>query len=132
MFYLQGMNDIGGGATAAQITSAIQQVIDRVHAKGLAIIGATLFPLARPDVARWTAGMEAQRLAVNTWIRTQANYDAVVDFDRLMGGGPAYDGNASLKPEFVCSDQIHPNAAGYKAMAEFIDLDLFKKRTGDR
>jgi lysophospholipase L1-like esterase len=73
--------------------------------------------------------MEAQRLAVNTWIRTQANYDAVVDYDRLMSGGPVYDGNASLKPEFVCSgDQVHPNAAAYRAMGEFIDLGVFKSR----
>ena len=42
VFYLQGMNDIGGGASAAQVISAIQQIIDRVHAKGLAIIGILL------------------------------------------------------------------------------------------
>ena len=127
VFHLQGMNDIGGGAAAAQITAAMQQIIDRVHAKGLAIIGGTLFPLARPDVARWTASMEEQRLAVNAWIRTEARYDAVVDFDRLMSGGPVYGGNASLKPEFACSDAVHPNASGYKAMADFIDLAIFKK-----
>lgn len=132
VFHLQGMNDIGNGATAAQITSAVQQVIDRVHAKRLAVIGGTLFPVARPDRVGWTTEMEAQRLAVNTWIRTQANYDAVVDFDRLMSGGPVYDGNASLKPEFVCSgDQVHPNAAAYRAMGEFIDLGVFKNSRGD-
>jgi lysophospholipase L1-like esterase len=74
--------------------------------------------------------MEDQRLAVNTWIRTQANFDAIIDFDRLMKGGPVYDGNQSLKPEFVCDDAVHPNAAGHKAMGEFIDLGLFK--AGDR
>jgi lysophospholipase L1-like esterase len=123
---LQGMNDIGGGAAAAQITSAMQQIIDRVHAKGLSIIGGTLFPLARPDRARWTTEMEAQRLAVNRWIRTQANFDATVDFDRLMSGGPVYAGSESIKPEFVCDDSVHPNAAGYQAMGESIDLALFR------
>lgn len=127
VFYFQGMNDIGAGASAAQVISGIQQIIDRVHAKGLAIIGGTLFPLGRPDLAGWTAAMEAQRLAVNSWIRSEAKYDAVVDFDRLMSGGPVYAGSQSLKPEFLCSDSLHPNAAGYKAMAEFIDLELFKK-----
>jgi lysophospholipase L1-like esterase len=132
VLYLQGMNDIGGGATAAQVTSAMQ-LIDRVHAKGLTIIGGTLFPLARPDLIGWTAGMEAHRLAVNAWISTQANYDGVVDFDRLMRDGPVYDGTASLKPEFRCSgDQVHPNAAAYKAMGEFIDLSMFKDGRGDR
>ena len=125
VIFLQGMNDIGGGNSAAQITAAMQQIIDRVHARGLKIAGGTLFPLARPDLARWTRQMEEQRLAVNAWIRTQATYDRVIDFDRLMSGGPVYDGNQSLKPEFACDDNVHPNAAGYRAMGEFVDLALF-------
>ena len=125
VIFLQGMNDIGGGATAAQITAAMQQIIDRVHARGLSIVGGTLFPLARPDRAGWTREMEAQRLAVNGWIRTQAPFDGVIDFDRLMSGGPVYDGSQSLKPEFACDDNVHPNAAGYRAMGQFVDLALF-------
>ena len=125
VIFLQGMNDIGGGTSAAQITAAMQQIIDRVHARGLKIVGGTLFPLARPDLARWTGRMEEQRLAVNAWIRTQAAYDRIIDFDRLMSGGPVYDGNQSLKPEFACDDNVHPNAAGYRAMGEFVDLALF-------
>jgi lysophospholipase L1-like esterase len=127
VIFQQGMNDLGGGATAAQVTAAMQQVIDRVHARGLRIIGGTLFPLARPDVARWTRDMEAQRLAVNEWMRTQATFDGVIDFDRLMSGGPVYDGSQSLKPQFVCTDNVHPNPAGYRAMGEFVDLALFNR-----
>jgi lysophospholipase L1-like esterase len=125
VIFLQGMNDIGGGTSAAQITAAMQQVIDRVHARGLKIVGATLFPLARPDLARWTGPMEEQRLAVNEWIRRHAGYDGVIDFDRLMSGGPVYEGNQSLKAGFACDDNVHPNAAGYRAMGEFVDLALF-------
>jgi len=44
-----------------------------------------------------------------------------------MRGGPLYAGSQSLKPEFLCSDSVHPNAAGYKAMGYFIDLGVFKK-----
>jgi len=69
VMFLQGMNDIGGGAGAAAITAAMQQVIDRVHARGLVIVGGTLFPLARPDRVGWTTAMESVRLDVNTWIR---------------------------------------------------------------
>jgi lysophospholipase L1-like esterase len=125
VIFLQGMNDLGGGATAPQLTAAMQQVIDRVHARGLRIVAGTLFPLARPDIARWPREMDAQRLAVNDWIRTQANVDGVIDFDRLMSGGPVYDGSQSLKPQFVCDDNVHPNVAGYRAMGEFVDLTLF-------
>jgi lysophospholipase L1-like esterase len=125
VIFLQGMNDIGGGATAAQVTAAMQQVIDRVHAKGLKIVGGTLFSLARPDRAKWTAPYEAVRRDVNTWIRTQAKFDGVIDFDRLMSAGPLYDGIPGLKPEFACNDDVHPNAAAYRAMGEFVDLTLF-------
>jgi lysophospholipase L1-like esterase len=128
VIFQQGMNDLGGGATAAQLTAAMQQVIDRVHARGLVIVGGTLFPLARPDRARWPSQMDAQRLAVNDWIRTTAGFDRVIDFDRLMSGGPVYDGSQSLKPEFACDDDVHPNAAGYRAMGEFVDLKLFDKQ----
>jgi lysophospholipase L1-like esterase len=72
--------------------------------------------------------MDAQRLAVNDWIRTTAGFDRVIDFDRLMSGGPVYDGSQSLKPEFACDDDVHPNAAGYRAMGEFVDLKLFDKQ----
>jgi lysophospholipase L1-like esterase len=126
VIFLQGMNDIGGGATAAQVIAAMQQVVDRVHARGLSIVAGTLFPLARPDIARWPRGMDAQRLAVNDWIR-QAPFDGVIDFDRLMSGGPVYEGSQSLKPQFACDDNVHPNAAGYRAMGEFVDLALFNK-----
>jgi lysophospholipase L1-like esterase len=128
VIFQQGMNDIGGGATAAQVTAAMQEVIDRVHARSLRIIAGTLFPLARPDRARWTAPYDAQRVAVNEWIRTKARFDGVIDFDRLMSGGPVYDGSQSLKPEFACNDDVHPNAAGYRAMGEFVDLRLFDTR----
>jgi len=125
VIFLQGMNDIGGGASAAQVTAAMQQVVDRVHARGLAIVGGTLFALARPDRAKLTQAMEAARQEVNIWIRTQAKFDGVIDFDRLMSTGPLYDGIPSLRPEFRCDDDVHPNAAAYRAMGEFVDLTLF-------
>jgi lysophospholipase L1-like esterase len=123
--FLQGMNDIGNGATSAQVIAGMQQVIDRVRAKGLAIIGGTLFPMNRPDLAGWTPDMEQQRLAVNEWIRTKAPFDAVIEFDRLMSGGPMYNGSQSLKVEFACGTDTHPNPGGYRAMGEFVDLALF-------
>jgi lysophospholipase L1-like esterase len=121
----EGTNDIAGGATAAQVIAATQQIIERVRARGLSIIGVTIVPRGRPSETGWAPDRELQRVAVNTWIRTQANFDAIIDFDRLLTGGPVYAGSESMKPEFNC-DYTHPNAAGYKAMGEFVDLALFR------
>ena len=58
-----------------------EYVIDRVRAKGLSIIGVTIIPRGRPEnMMGWNSDMEKHRLAVNTWIRTQAKFDA--DHDR--------------------------------------------------
>ena len=127
VIFFEGTNDIAGGATAAQVIAATQQIIDRVHAKGLSVIGVTIIPRGRPVLTGWTPDMEAQRVAVNGWMRTRANFDAIIDFDAVLKGGPVYDGSESIKTEFNC-DYTHPNAAGYQAMGEFIDLGLF--RTG--
>ena len=133
VIFFEGTNDIVGGASAEQVIASTQQVIDRVRAKGLSIIGATIIPRGRPETMMgWTSAMEAHRLAVNTWIRTQAKFDAVIDFDPLMTGGPVYAGSQSIKPEFDCGDYIHPNPAGYKVMGEAIDLRLFRTRGEDR
>lgn len=129
VIFFEGTNDIAGGASAEQVIASMQQVLDRVRAKGLSIIGATIIPRGRPEsMMGWTAGMEAHRLAVNTWIRTPATFDAVIDFDPLMKGGPVYASGQSIKPDFDCGDYIHPNPAGYKVMGEAIDLSLFRTR----
>lgn len=131
VIFFEGTNDIAGGATAEQVIASTQQVIDRVRAKGLAIIGATIIPRGRPEgMMGWNADMEKHRLAVNAWIRTQAKFDAVLDFDPLMKGGPVYAGSESIRPEFNCGDYTHPNPAGYKVMGESIDLRLFTTARG--
>jgi lysophospholipase L1-like esterase len=115
--------------TAEQIIQAHRQMIDRAHAMGLRVYGGTLNPFEGfPFPGFWTPALEAKRLAVNRWIRTSNAYDAVIDFDRLLRDPnhpsrllPAYDGG----------DHVHPNDAGYRAMAEAIDLSLFRDNDGD-
>ena len=132
--FFEGTNDIAGGFTAAQVQAGTQTIIDKVHAAGLKTIGVTVIPRGRPDpLPGWTAAMEAQRLLVNEWIRTTANFDGIIDFDALMAGGlvvPLLGGGTApqIPPTWNC-DYTHPNAAGYKAMGEAINLSLFK--TGD-
>ena len=110
--------------TAEQIVQAHRQMIDRAHAVGLRVYGGTLNPVeGYPFPGFWTAGMEAKRQAVNLWIRTSHAYDAVIDFDRLLRD-PSHP--SRLLPAYDSGDHVHPNDFGYRAMAEAIDLSLFR------
>ncbi|HSR07854.1 MAG TPA: DUF4185 domain-containing protein [Bryobacteraceae bacterium] len=127
--FLEGTNDIAKGATAASVIAGDQQIINSAHAAGLKIIGATIIP--RGGDGAWTNSMEQQRVALNTWIRLQANFDGIIDFDILLRG-PVNAGNGAvtIQSQWSCFDGIHPNSAGYAAMGAFIDLSLFPTVAG--
>ena len=125
---LESINDIGIARdnpcpSAADLIAAQQQLIERAHARGLKIYGATLTPF--DGAAYFTAEGEAKRQAFNTWIRTGKAYDGVVDFDAAVR-----DPNApsKIQQQFNPGDNLHMNDAGYQAMANAIDLALFKRR----
>jgi len=129
---LQGLNDIGiagilpaEAVTADQVIEGHKQLIERARARGLTIYGATLTPCAGTTVlpAFCTPEHEAQRQAVNAWIRTSGEYDAVIDFDLVLRDPT---NPSALLPAYDSGDHGHPNVAGYKAMADAIDLSLFK------
>ena len=130
LIVLEGINDIGnstagngntGPVTAEELIRAHQQIIDRAQQRGIKVMGATLTPYE--GAAYFREEGETIRQAVNTWIRTSGAYDAVVDFDAVMRdpGNPR-----RLRAEFDPGDHLHPNDAGYRAMAEAIDLRLFR------
>jgi lysophospholipase L1-like esterase len=129
--FFMGTNDIAGGFSAAQVSAGIQQIIAQVKSREIRIIGVTMVPRGRPaPETGWTGAMEKQRLAANDWIRHRAGFDGVIDFDALMKDSPVVkltDGSmAPAMPAPWNCDYTHPNAAGYKAMGEFVDLNLFR------
>jgi lysophospholipase L1-like esterase len=126
LIVLLGINDIGfpGAVTADEIIAGHRQIIDRAHATGLKVYGGTLTPFqAFLPGLYYTAVGEAQRQTVNQWIRTSNAYDAVIDFDKAIRdpGNPA-----KILPAYDSGDNLHPNDAGYKAMADAISLSLFR------
>ena len=124
----EGTNDIRREASARQVINAMQEIIDRVHARGLKIYGVTIIP--RHNVppsgtnTGWNDAKTAIRNAVNQWIRTEASFDAVIDFDRIVRQ-PAHPN--LLVPEFNCGDGIHPSPAGYYRMGKSVSLELFQR-----
>jgi lysophospholipase L1-like esterase len=101
----------------------LRQLVTRAHDHGIVVYGATLTPFEAPTpYAYYSAASEARRDSVNAWIRTSGTFDGVIDFDAVTRDPdhptrflPAYDG-----------DHLHPNDAGYQAMAASIDLGLFR------
>jgi lysophospholipase L1-like esterase len=126
LIVLLGINDIGfpGAVTADEIIAGHRQIIDRAHAIGLKVYGGTLTPFqAYLPGLYYTAVGEAQRQAVNQWIRTSKAYDAVIDFDKAIRDP---SNPAKILPAYDSGDNLHPNDAGYKAMADAISLSLFR------
>lgn len=130
---LQGVNDIAGSGvfsdakqkvTADQIIAGMKTLIARAHEHKLKIIGATILPRggATGRLAA-TPESEAMRQQVNAWIRGKNQFDAIVDFDQIVRD-PAHP--ERQLPTYNSGDFRHPNAAGYRAMAEAIDLKIFQ------
>jgi lysophospholipase L1-like esterase len=129
----EGINDIGlpgymgrlvEEASSDDIVGAYRQLILRAHEKGLKILGATLTPFEGATYERYYSAVgEEKRQTVNAWIRSQSEFDAVIDFDRAIRD-PAHP--TRILPAYDCGDHLHPNDAGYKTMADEIDLLLLQ------
>jgi lysophospholipase L1-like esterase len=124
---LEGINDIGREATvpaeavtADELIGAYKQLIVRAHEHGVQVIGCTLTPYEGANYYRENG--EATRAAVNSFIRTSGAFDAVVDFEAATRDAA---NTKRLKAEFDPGDHLHPNDAGYQAMADAFELGIF-------
>jgi len=133
LIVLEGINDLGHAGpnlfpneqvSAQDIIAGLSQLAARAHEKGIKIYGATLTPfIGTPFPGYYSDEKEAMRKAVNEWIRTSHAFDGVIDFEKAVED-PANPGH--IRPEFDSGDHLHPKDEGYRAMAEAIDLALFK------
>ncbi|HTX76077.1 MAG TPA: SGNH/GDSL hydrolase family protein [Terracidiphilus sp.] len=134
LIVFEGVNDLGGlarlgevspeehAALVQRVLAAYQQILTRAHAHGLRVYGATITPYTGSGYYHPGPLSEADRQAVNRWIRIPGNFDAVIDFDAVVRDPVQPD---RLLPAYDCGDHLHPSPAGYKAMGEAIPLKLF-------
>jgi lysophospholipase L1-like esterase len=130
---LMGINDIGwpgsafapqdAPATAEQLIAVYRQLIQRAHARGVRVVGGTLLPYegslqGTPFEGHHTPAKDAVRRQVNEWIRNSGAFDLVADFDAALRdpGHPS-----RLLPRYDSGDHLHPNDAGFAAMAEVVE-----------
>jgi lysophospholipase L1-like esterase len=140
LIVLEGINDIGARSVALQkgqrpttaddLIFAYEQIIERAHAHGILVYGATIMPFEGfTYLDYYTAQGEADRQKVNEWIRTSGRFDGVIDFDAATRdpGRPT-----RLSAAVDGGDHLHPSAAGYRIMADAVDLALFSRRRAGR
>jgi lysophospholipase L1-like esterase len=123
---LLGMNDIRNSperkpVSANELIAAYRQLIARAHENGIAVFGATLTPFE--GAAGYSPAREQLRATVNNWIRSNGEFDGVIDFDLAMRD-PAH--GARLLPAYDSGDHLHPNQLGYRTMGNAVPLALFR------
>lgn len=145
LIVLEGINDIGWphmkprppangtsqtqspfareAVSAEDLIAGLHQIIERAHAHRIRVFGATLTPFEGADY--YSADGEVERQTVNRWIRASGAFDGVFDFDAAVRD-PNHP--SEFREDYQSGDHLHPSAAGYKAMADAINLSLLRGR----
>lgn len=133
LIVLEGINDIGmlsrngedrrseHDALVRRMIGAYEQIIARAHSHHIKVIGATILAFMGSDYYHPGPVGEADRQAVNEWIRAPGHFDAVIDFDKITRD-PAHPDR--MLSAFDSGDHLHPSPAGYAAMAQGVPLSL--------
>ncbi|EWM18871.1 SGNH/GDSL hydrolase family protein [Kutzneria sp. 744] len=125
LIVFEGVNDLGVNGspeTAAALTAAYRQFITKAHAAGIKVYGATITPFGGNSYDDAAGAHEAARQAVNSWIRTSNQFDAVADFDQVVRD-PADPHR--IRPTYDTGDHLHLDPAGYLALANVLPYTLF-------
>lgn len=128
VIWLEGINDLGAGHAVNDIIAGYVNVVQRLHTAGIkVVVGCTLTSALLNTGADGGPAVDANRKILNTYIRTPGNFDSIADFDAATFD-PSTGG---MQPQFVpnssiggAGDNLHPNRAGYQAMANTIDLKV--------
>jgi lysophospholipase L1-like esterase len=121
----EGINDLRNHTpppTPDDMIAGYRQIVERAHAHGLKVYGATLMP--HEGETSYSQASEQVREAVNAWMRSKVSFfDGLIDFDKVMAD-PANPHR--LRADQQSGDWLHPNDAGYRIMGQAVDLKLFR------
>jgi lysophospholipase L1-like esterase len=126
VIWLEGINDLSNAkASPEDVITGFRKGIARLHAKGIRVVGATITSALNSSPTAGTADVDARRRAINEFIRHGNAFDAVADFDAATLDPQTGALRADFKPGSSIGgpgDGLHPNRAGYQAMAATVDL----------
>lgn len=124
LMIFEGVNDIGNGGAASsiaqQLISAFKQITADAKKAGLITIGGTITPFGGSSYAG--SDKESARKTVNDWIKQKGNFDFVADFAAAIENK---NSPSQLASQYNGGDSLHPNVAGYQAMANAFPLEVF-------
>lgn len=121
---LLGVNDIGyaNDDITPSMILRYQSMIETAHSHGIKVYGGLITPFEGSGYA--SELHEQIRVNFNEWVKSpDSGFDGVIDF----AGAVADPANPAKLQTQYSNDWLHPNAAGYRKMAETIDLNLFKE-----
>ena len=117
----EGINDLRWGTAADQVIAGLRELAARGHARGMRMLAATILPCE--GEARCTAAVDAERVAVNAWIRDGEVFDGVLDFDAVVRDPQR---PSRILPAYDSGDHLHPGDTGLAALADSVDLRLLR------
>jgi len=137
VIWLEGINDVGAGHTTDAIIAGYQNIVGRLHAKGINVYAGTVtsaLGISGVDAGDNGPGHDASRMVLNSFIRTSGLFDGVEDFD----GATLDPTTGNMKAVFLPNSQftqlpwdyLHPNHAGYNAMGLAVDITPFAPHHG--
>jgi lysophospholipase L1-like esterase len=138
VIWMEGINDFGAVAqTVDAVTAGYREGVRRLRAKGAKVIGGTLTSALHSTIAtHGTDEVERKRQETNEFIRRSGLFDAVADFDAVTIDRASGELKVEMQPNSTtggaAGDKLHPNRAGYAAMANAIDLSLLAPSGGRR
>jgi len=132
LIILEGINDIGNSARAQSrgeepvqandLIAALEQIVARAHTHHVLVYGATILPFEGANY--FSQAEEADRQAVNKWIRSGGKLDGFVDLDAATRDPQS---TSRLTKAADGGDHLHPGDEGYRMMGDAIDLKLFSR-----
>ncbi|SIR67959.1 GDSL-type esterase/lipase family protein [Williamsia sterculiae] len=126
VIFMEGINDLGIpiGVNYEDLVRGYTDVINRLHARGIRVHLGTLLPASDALFDGITAPLaNSVRIRLNGWIRSQKLSDSVVDFDKVVRDPRNPN---IMNPRLVGVDNLHPNPAGYRAMAQAVNLGALR------